>query len=189
VNLKAIVRTYTTKIRPRAESELDWFRAQPDLESALRYAALATDRQGKRLAHQRRLTKGALQRAHRILTDNKRAIAKTRSFEELFSMIENLLEPVDGIGEFYVYDTALRLGAKLGLYPRKVYLHSGTRAGASALGLNTSEKALRVGALPHEFRKLQPHEIEDVLCIFKSEFSASSESARRKEPRGQSWCA
>lgn len=72
-----------------------------------------------------------------------------------------------GIGELTVYDTALRIGAKLGLLPKKVYLHAGTRAGARALGLNWKATSLAVRELPSELLTLTPHEIEDCLCIFK----------------------
>jgi hypothetical protein len=81
-------------------------------------------------------------------------------------MMNELLEDVPGIGELYIYDTSLRIGAKLNLYPKKVYLHAGTRRGARALGLK-ADTSLNVPDLPSEFRCLLPYEIEDVLCIFK----------------------
>ncbi len=40
---------------------------------------------------------------------------------------------------------------------------------ARALGLNHSTATLEVSALPKEFRTLEAHELEDVLCIFKDE--------------------
>jgi hypothetical protein len=43
-----------------------------------------------------------------------------------------------------MYDTALRIGAKLKLFPTKVYLHAGTRLGARALGLDDSAATLKV---------------------------------------------
>src|SRR5437762_6526326 len=55
VNLSAIVRTYTVRIRPRAEDELEWFRDQPTLASAINVAAMATNRRGNRHRHQTRL--------------------------------------------------------------------------------------------------------------------------------------
>jgi hypothetical protein len=55
--------TYLRRIRPRAQSELDWFAHQPSLHAAIRTAALAVNSRGKRYFHQRRLTKLALERA------------------------------------------------------------------------------------------------------------------------------
>lgn len=56
----------------------------------------------------------------------------------MFHLIDTALETIPGLGELYVYDTTLRIGAKLNLFPDKVYLHAGTRLGATALGLRTA---------------------------------------------------
>ncbi|MBI4192845.1 MAG: hypothetical protein HY525_20220 [Betaproteobacteria bacterium] len=77
------------------------------------------------------------------------------------------MRSVRGIGELYVYDTALRLGAHLRLLPRQVYLHAGTRRGARALGLDHRAKSLAPTKLPAALRCLRPYEMEDVLCIYE----------------------
>jgi len=82
-----------------------------------------------------------------------------------------MLSSVRGLGDLYIYDTALRLGSFLKLSPKHVYLHAGTRAGARALGLKLSEDFLRVTALPKTIQVLEPHEIEDFLCIYKAHFA------------------
>ena len=69
-----------------------------------------------------------------------------------------------------VYDTAFRIGAKLNKLPTKVYLHTGTREGAKALGFDGKVKSIGVYELQPEFQKLEPYEIEDILCIFKDKF-------------------
>jgi hypothetical protein len=174
MSLKPIVRIYIAKIRPNAQDELDWFRQQPTLQSAIEFAALATDKRGKRYAHQRRLKKTSLERARQVLLTNAVAIGKSRSFDDLFALIDAMLEPIEGIGELYVYDTALRIGARLNLLPTKVYLHAGTRKGARALGFDGKVQALEVTALPSDLHVLDPHEIEDVLCIFEDKLKAAS---------------
>jgi hypothetical protein len=63
-------------------------------------------------------------------------VERARNFAELFEMIHTAVHPIPGLGELYVYDTALRIGAKLNLLPDKAYLHAGTRSGARALGLD-----------------------------------------------------
>jgi hypothetical protein len=168
---EAIIRTYITQIRPRAKEELDWFRQQPTLREAIRLAALAVNSNGKRYSHQRRLHQTVLEQARDILLENEGAIEACRGqyFDDLFALLEQLLTPIKGLGELYVYDTALRIGAKVGLLPRRVYLHAGTRVGAKALGFDGKAKTIEVSQLPHWLRQLEPHEIEDVLCIFKDE--------------------
>lgn len=185
--LDAIVRTYIRRIRPRAQTEIDWFVRQPSLRPAIRNAALAVNSRGKRYSHQRRLTKVALERALDVLSKHARAIQKAHDFDDLFHLIDTALEPISGLGELYVYDTTLRIGAKLNLFPDKVYLHAGTLLGARALGLRTAAP-LKMSELPKEFRALKPHEIEDVLCIFKDELKASAAPPVTPGIFERSWC-
>jgi len=184
----AIVRTYIHKIRPRAQAEIDWFAGQPSLDAAIEKAALAVNSRGKRYSHQRRLTKVALQQAFRALLEESEAIEKSRDFDELFRIIHAAVKPIPGIGELYVYDTSFRIGAKLNLFPTKVYLHAGTRRGLRALGLDASGATLKVSALPKEFRALEPHEMEDVLCIFKDKFKSASSVPMAGDIGNRSWC-
>jgi hypothetical protein len=167
LNLKAIVRSYVNTCRPRSKADLEWFRQQPTLEAAVENAALAKNRVGKRHSHQRRLKKVALEEAKNSLLRNLEVISRSRDFDELFTMVERIVEPINGIGELYVYDTSLHIGAKMNLYPTLVYLHAGTRIGAQALGFDGKSRTLEMSALPEELHILAPHEVEDLLCIFK----------------------
>jgi len=188
---EAIIRTYITTIRPRANEELDWFRQQPTLSEAIRLAALAVNSKGKRYSHQRRLGKTVLEQARDILLENEKAIEACRDqdFNDLFTLLEQLLAPINGLGELYVYDTALRIGAKIGLLPRRVYLHAGTRVGAKALGFDGKAKTIEVSQLPDWLHQLEPHEIEDVLCIFKDKLTRAPERAMTEEFIKRSWCS
>lgn len=180
---KAIVRLYVSDIRPKTRSELDWFRHQSSLKAAIVNAATATNSQNKRYSHQRRLKKSNLEMARLQLLSNIDSIKKCKSFDSLFSLLEGMLLPISGLGELYVYDTALRIGAKLGCLPQKVYLHAGTRVGAKALGFSGKDKTLEMSELPRGFHDLEPHELEDVLCIFKDEFAGKPATKRKR-----SWC-
>ncbi|MBI1997211.1 MAG: hypothetical protein HYW03_03845 [Deltaproteobacteria bacterium] len=70
-----------------------------------------------------------------------------------------------------VYDTALRIGARLGLEPERVYIHSGTRVGARRLGLDWRAKWIEPKDLPKPLRSLPPWQVEDILCIYKDWFT------------------
>jgi hypothetical protein len=85
----------------------------------------------------------------------------------LISRVDAAARPVRGIGKLYVYDTAIRLGAYLQLFPLQVYLHAGTRSGARALGLDYRVNSVSPTYLPAALQQLKPHEVEDVLCIYK----------------------
>jgi hypothetical protein len=184
-----IVRLYIRKIRPRAQAEIDWFANQRTLSDAVEKAGIAENSKGKRYSHQRRLKKTSIKKAQRALQEASDQIGRARSFDDLFDLIRAAVRSIPGIGELYVYDTSLRIGARLNLFPRQVYLHAGTRAGARALGLNHRAHALSVSALPKELRVLEPHEIEDVLCIFKKELRAASKSSiAATDVLRRSWC-
>lgn len=129
MELQAIAKFYANDIRPRAYDELNWFREQPTLSANIRAAALATNSNGKRYPHQRRLRKTTLQQACDSLLANERKIRKCEDFDDLHALLDRLLNPIKGIGELYIYDLSLRIGAKLGFLPTKVYLHAGTQLG------------------------------------------------------------
>ena len=123
---------------------------------------------GKRYDHQRRLRVPTLEEARRRLQKATSRLKRARDFDHLHRLVKEEIGPMHGIGELMVYDTALRIGAKLGLKPRQVYLHSGTRQGARRLGLCWRRPYLSVACFPPQFRELAPHEIEDCVCIFKA---------------------
>jgi hypothetical protein len=100
-----------------------------------------------------------------------RELKACKRFDELHALIERTIHSIVGLRELYTYDTALRIGAFLGLAPEFVYLHRGTRVGARALGLNAKLPYLTVDQLPVELRTLSPAEVEDFLCIYKDYFA------------------
>jgi hypothetical protein len=185
---EAIIQTYTKQIRPRAEEELDWFRQQPTLSKAIRFAALSINSKGKRYSHQRRLRKAVLEQAREILLENEKMIKACQDFDDLFALLAWLFIAIKGLGELYIYDTTLRIGAKIGFLPERVYLHAGTRVGAKALGFDGKAKAIEVSQLPEWLRRLKPHEIEDVLCIFKDWLKKAREQSISRSLIRRSWC-
>jgi hypothetical protein len=76
------------------------------------------------------------------------------------------------MGELVVYDTALRIGARFGLEPEKVYVHRGTRDGVRKLGLDARRETIEMDELPAPIRRLTPREAEDFLCIYKDTLSS-----------------
>lgn len=171
--MNQLIEIYKRKIRPKAKEELAYFINMDSLNQCIYCAAYAINRSGKRYSHQRRLSESVLQESYQILLKEKDRISQTKSFEELHSMIRGLLIDIHGIGPLYIYDTSLRLGGYLGLSPEKVYLHAGTKDGAKALGLNWRSDYLELKELPPSLLVLDPHEIEDFLCIFKDELAGA----------------
>lgn len=167
--LDSIVRAYIARCRSHSDEELGSFSVEPTVASAIERAGRAETSEGKRYHHQRRLPKALLRFSAKQLM--RAHLERAKSFDDLHRRVDLTVGSLHGIGELTVYDSALRIGAKLGLLPRRVYLHRGTRVGARALGLDWRARTLEVGDLPRVLRALRPHEIEDCLCIFKRQLA------------------
>lgn len=177
-SLDAIVRHYIRHHRERAKAEMDYFAGLPSITEAKRRAGRAERPDGKRHGHQTRLTRAALRQASDVLA--RLNVRRCKSFAALHELLEETIGEIPGIGELMVYDTALRLGAKLGLSPRRVYLHAGTRDGAVALGFGRDAHSAGMDELPAAFRRLHPREVEDCLCIYKDRLRALNRRRGRR---------
>ncbi len=126
----------------------------------------------KKHSHQYNIRNDAINAAYKKLSSSLELIEECRykDFDDLISLIADLIGGIDGIGDLYVYDISLRIGANLGKYPKKVYLHRGSLEGARIILGN--EKVIIKGKILEKsdfygFGSLEPYEIEDVLCIYK----------------------
>jgi hypothetical protein len=132
---------------------------------------------GKRHPHQRRIPAASLAAAGRGLLAAD--LTGCSSFEELHDEVEDMVGDIYMIGPLVIYDVSRRIGAYLGLEPSLVYLHSGTRHGARALGLGRGRPTLKMSELPRELHRLSAAEGEDFLCIYTEELAVLG----RRRPR------
>lgn len=144
---------------------MDFYRSLRSLAEVVDRAGSARTPNGLRHSHQRRIPASVLQAAHATLS--RADFGWCHTFEDLHQALSGLILGIRGIGELMVYDTALRIGAYLGLEPETVYLHAGTRTGARALGLRGEGGRLAMSRLPAALRQLSAREAEDCLCIYK----------------------
>jgi hypothetical protein len=175
---KEILRDYDARHCCGCDEQIEWFRSQPSLRKAIEVAARATDSRGRRYDHQFRIRRDSIAHATAALIAIERQIAGVKSFDDLLDLITAQLREVAGIGELYEYDTAFRIGARLNIFPARVHLHSGTRVGARRLNLPYQKDALEMHEVPMEIRHRKPHEIEDILCIYKDRFIGRERSKR-----------
>ena len=168
-NLDRVVHDYRQNHEQDANRLLEYYSSLPSYEKAAEVIGLAKLPSGKRHPHQRRLRSEVLQEVHSALLDAESRMDSSSSFEELFDAVRETIGGIWGVGELMVYDTANRLGAYYGLEPEAIYLHRGTREGAEAIGVETERKKVEVSELPEPLQNLQPHELEDCLCIYKDE--------------------
>lgn len=190
-----IMRSYTADAKRRGAEDAWWSDTGLSLRDTIRRVSLSEIRSSSgrlvRYSHQCRLSRAVLAETADILTSLEHEIARSSSFDELYDLVSNVCSTVYGAGDLYAYDVAQRLGLRLGLHPTRVYLHTGVRVGARALGIPVAgRKSIRMEELPPALRSLSPSEAEDVLCIYKSYFGkdddhvpdASGCSPRMKQP-------
>jgi hypothetical protein len=115
--------------------------------------------------HQRHIFNELLAHFARSLQEKSRDLEGAGDFEQIISIVSAAAP--HGIGPLAVYDAAFRLGARLGIRPGLVYLHSGTLAGARILGI-TAKGSIAKDQLPEPLKNsdLDPGELENFLCIF-----------------------
>ena len=177
---QTIIAAYKQDYQHNAAQEQRWFEIQPTLADAVSMAALAQAPSGKRLSHQCRIPGSVLEQARALLMRHLERFEQIRDFDDLHAEIDTLTGNIAGIGELYVYDTALRIGAKLGIKPKHVYVHAGVREGIRNLGLDPKQPRIPIVKLPAPFRTLDAFEIEDVLCIYKHQLAGAAIIERNK---------
>ncbi len=139
-DLRKLVGQYLAGKECRGQDWEAFFKGLP-LRRAIERAALALGPEGKKHRHQSRILWEVLQCVADCLVSRERTIAECRDFHSLLRLVEGCRVP--GFGPVAVYDTAQRIGIRLGLSPDRVYLHAGTRKGAKNLGLDVSGTILR----------------------------------------------
>jgi hypothetical protein len=166
-----MVQEYITQKRPEVKKEKREI-AQCSLERAIEMASMGEMSNGKRSHHHYRRSEQQLNAGKNALMAVYPQIRKCKNFEELHGLVKKITERIDGLAELYTYDAAHIIGTRLGVHPKKVYLHTGTRKGAMALGFSGRLPFLEVSQLPAEIQVLKAYEIEDFLCIYATDLKS-----------------
>lgn len=181
---KSIVDDYIREFRFLARAEISTYAQESGLSSAISRAALGKLPNGKKHPHQYRIPCASLKEAEIRLLRHQAEIRNCTTFKALHDFVNSKIRDICMIGELTVYDISTRIGAFRHISPEHVYLHRGTREGARALGYSGSEPMLEPGDLPREFLVLEPHEIEDCLCIYKEMLKQIGSGKRKGCLRG-----
>jgi hypothetical protein len=169
--LAGLFREFIRNRQSFPRDDVDSYPLKGALRKAISRAAWAKRDDNKRHSHQRRLQKKALTIAEVKLLN---AIAKIRGatdFQAILDIVQKVAGNISGLGELYVYDTALRIGRALGHSPKFVYLHAGTKQGAKALGLEHKRAFIPMSAFPDPIAKAAPEIVEDFLCVCKDKLA------------------
>ncbi len=138
------------------------------LNDAIVNAATGTMRSGKMNSHQRRVGKSNGSVGAKELLKHENEIRKSKNFEEIFQITEKVKKEIYGLGALWSYDTALRIGFNLKLYPKDVYVQAGVVKGVkkALAGKNWHGRSLALSIFPKEIQKLKPYQAENFLCIW-----------------------
>lgn len=163
-----IIRQYRIFKGQNPDTWIQHCQNQNNLVDAIHFAALSINMNGKKHPHQYRLQRRHLRSLERNLLRSQIQISNAQDFDMLYRIVEGCR--TKGIGDLAIYDTAVRIGAYLGLIPRRIYLHAGTKVGAKKLIGNITSNTLTKNQLPEPFRSsnLSCYELEDLLCIYKN---------------------
>ncbi|WP_415289096.1 hypothetical protein RSD66_04080 [Brevundimonas sp. S1H14] len=170
----------------RREQDALWWAAEGEpFSEVLDRAGRARMANGKRHPHQRRLTRKTIDACAEALFAISAELERTTCFHEVFDLVRKAFAPIRGAGELAVYDAADRICKRLGHASEHViYLHAGARVGARRLlgGRlpNGDAWGIMYHQVPENFRAFSTHEIEDILCRYKDDFSLEPEALRAK---------
>lgn len=182
-SLSALVRIYQRKHGPRIADYLGYFQKLESLDDAIRFACHGKD--GVIHSHQHLVGKLKLEQARKKLVQHTIEIESCDSFDELLKFVEDSTQNIYPFGTLAIYDTSLRLGAHLKLWPEVVYVHAGTKNGCRALGVKTTGGRVALDRLPKAIRVLEPYQAEDFLCILDDQIGGIDTKATGCLPDGR----
>jgi hypothetical protein len=152
----------------RQDDEIDRFRnMRGGLATVIRAAAESRDEDGLPYPHQAKnwsFWPDSIPQAMAILPKAEARFQACEDFNAILELVTELVADIPGLRTLYCYDVAFRIGAFLGHFPERVFLHAGTREGAKRLGLPWRRGYLQVSELPEALRQRQPWEVENILC-------------------------
>lgn len=164
------------------------YRRLGSLEEAVLEAACGRDERGKVEGHQKRVGRVALGRAAYRLMSHAGELGTVGSFEELIAWVRRHTENIDRFGRLASYDTALRIGAYLDVWPERIYLHAGVKEGCRVLGVGAGRSEIEMSELPKAIASLEPFQAENFLCIYKHELSGKELSLKGCPAKPRSKC-
>ncbi|MCZ2845233.1 MAG: hypothetical protein O2U61_01845 [Candidatus Bathyarchaeota archaeon] len=183
-NLDELLRIYNRNYAGPEDWNLSDYRNHvKSIEQLVVDADLGIGPRVNRDKHQFRIPKKVLEEMAKNISDPTiiEEIKKCKCFDDIFTVIYELRIP--NFGPLAVYDTALRIGAIFGYYPKVIYLHQGALEGA--INLIGKEKIETYAAhflenldypyissdiLPNPVSDMEPYHIENFLCINKDKF-------------------
>lgn len=118
-------------------------------------------------SHQRRVGFKVANSGYELLKQREDDLIRCRSFEEILVITDEVSKQIYRLGPLWSYDTALRIGFQMEIYPKNVYLQAGVKNGyKKVFNQNPNNRFEEKNKFPKELQILEPYEIENFLCIW-----------------------
>lgn len=143
-----------------------------DLNIAIEKAAKSIDptNNNKIFSHQKRVGYEVAKKGYEKLRLREDEFKRCESFEEILFITDEIAKQTFRLGPLWSYDTALRIGFHLKIYPTEVYIQAGVKKGYKKIfNKNPKERFVKKSIFPKELQVLEPYEIENFLCIWGSD--------------------
>lgn len=179
--LKQLVKDYCDYCKADLDKKLSSYnQLKDDYSQLVDYAVRGIVFSGAKAPRQRKHAKNALHSVTKNLIAAEQDVKNCKSFDELFQIVYNCR--VKGFPAASVYDTALRLGGCLNLWPNNVHLHSNSLTAARMLLGNDNKwqyfnddinyPYLTKADFPAALQELEAYHIENFLYIYKDRLKA-----------------
>jgi len=168
-SLASVVDDYIQRYGMKKAQELAFYANLANVDEVVEVAARFQAPNGKCQPRQCGIPRESKDEVAELL--DTAALGSPSSFGELEEALRRCIGHVKGIGDMTIYDTALRVGAFLGLLPSEIYLHGAARDGAAMLGLDVGNRTVPVTVMPREFSVLEPWELEDCLALYRDDLA------------------
>jgi hypothetical protein len=130
-------------------------------------AALSQKWDGKMFSHQYRVGIEKTKLAAKKLLEFESTILTVQTFEEIFHYTEKIRKLKIGVGPLWSYDTALRIGFHLKIYPTEVYIQAGVVKGYVKFFGKRPKRRRKIPKSEFPMLSaLEAYEIENFLCIW-----------------------
>ncbi|WP_088889964.1 hypothetical protein [Leptolyngbya ohadii] len=129
--------------------------------------AIRSEQCGKVHGHQCRVGRKRLNELAIVAQDHIERFRSARDWEEIYTIVGDMVAQVPGVGALAHYDIAHRIASYFRYEQTVLRVQAGALEGALKLGLKVQDGKVALDDLPPELRSLGVTHTENFLCVYK----------------------
>ena len=171
MSLEIAINKYKEEVLPSLSNKRKKFEAM-DLKSAVKLASFGKiEENGKMDSHQRHIGYKICEVGAFQLLSLEDKFQDCKCFKDIMIQTDIIKNQILSLGDLWSYDSALRIGFNLKLYPLEVYVQSGVKDGVrkffgGSIPKNIKGRTIQKQSFGEAFMELEPYEIENFLCVW-----------------------